>query len=52
MILYSFAGKTSLVGGSAGIRDVWFMDNITITLVQPSSRSNLLVDNFNSEMLK
>ena len=37
---------------SGGIKDVWFMDNITITLVQPSSRNNLLVEEFNSENLK
>ena len=35
-----------------GISDVWFMDNITINLVQPSSRKNLLMEEFNSEKLK
>ena len=35
-----------------GISDVWFMDNITINLVQPSSRNNLLVEEFNSGNLK
>ena len=34
------------------INDVWFMNNITINLVQPSSRSNLLVEEFNSGNLK
>ena len=36
---------------SGGVNDVWFMDNITINLVQPSSRKNLLVEEF-SENLK
>ena len=35
-----------------GISDVWFMDNITIKLVQTSSRNNLLMEEFNSEKLK
>ena len=34
-----------------GIKDVWFVDNITINLVQPSSRKSLLVEEF-SENLK
>ena len=34
------------------IRDVWFMDNITINLMLPSSRSNLLEEEFNRENLK
>ena len=34
------------------IIDVWFMDNITINLVEPSSRSNLLVEEINTENLK
>ena len=35
-----------------GIKDVWFMDNITINLVLPSSNCILLVDDFNNENLK
>ena len=43
--------QTSILN-PGGISDVWFMDNITINLVQPSSRSNLLVEEFNSGNLK
>ena len=43
--------QTSLIIRT-GIYEVWFMDNITINLVMPSSKYNLLVDEFNSENLK
>ena len=37
---------------SDGIKDVWFMDNINITLVVQSSRHNLLMDEFNTKKLE
>ena len=35
-----------------GIKDVWFMDNINITLVVQPSRHNLLMDDFNTKNLE
>ena len=35
-----------------GIKDVWLMDNINITLVVQSSKHNLLRDEFNTKNLE